>query len=130
MTYEDVEQSDGSIKRNFTLIAGDTFPATVKIQKDGQTVNPQYIKSVKFKLADKSYNCLFCAEFTYNSDLQTYYLEVPAETLEQVSSEQLKTGNKAKFIYEYELTLLDGYITTLMQANFTITKQITGCANE
>lgn len=128
--YEDIEQSDGSIKRNYTLIAGDTFSATISIQNNGETVNPQYIKYVKFKLSDKNYKCLFCTDFTYNSDLKAYYLEVPAETLVEISKEYLEQGNKAKFIYEYELTLLSGYITTIMQANFTITKQIEGCSNE
>lgn len=130
VTYEDIEQSDGSIKRNYSIIAGDTFYSSISITKNNEIINPEYIDTLKLKISDKNYNCVYCSNFTFNNDLQKYYIEVPANVVYEISKQQLEQSNKAKFIYEYELTLLDGYVTTIMQANLTITKQIGDCNNE
>lgn len=121
MTYEDIEQSDGSIKRNYTLIAGDTYTGTVTIKKSGENVDPSVVASLKFKLSDRDYNCLYSTPFTYNQDISKWYVEVPSDKIKEIGV--------GRYIYEYELTLVSGYVTTIMQANFKITNQIGGCPN-
>ena len=121
MTFEDIEQSDGSIKRNYTLISGDTFSGSVTITKDGENIAPALVSSLKFKLSDKQYNCIYSTTFTYNSDIQKYVVEVPSDKIREIGV--------GRYIYEYELTLSTGYVTTLMQANFKITNEIGGCPN-
>ena len=121
MTYEDVEQSDGSIKRNYIIIAGDTYTGTVTITKDGENIDPSLVTNLKFKLSDRDYNCLYSTLFTYNSDIQKYIVEVPNDKIKEIGV--------GRYIYEYELTLANGYVTTIMQANFKITNQIVGCLN-
>lgn len=121
MTYEDIEQSDGSIKRNYSIVAGDTYSGTVTITKGGENIDPSLVTSLKFKLSDRDYNCLYSTPFTYNSDIQKYVVEIPSDKTKEIGV--------GRYIYECELTLASGYVTTLMQANFKITNEIEGCPN-
>lgn len=117
MIYEDVE-SNGQIKRNYTIIAGDTFPATITILKDNNVVLPEMIQSLKFKLSDTDYNAIYEQDFEYNLDYNKWYLSIP--------SEQTKSIGVGTYIYEYELTMTSGYVRTIMQAKFKIKNEIKG----
>ena len=117
MVYEDVEVN-GVIKRNYTLIQGDNFAGTVAIRQDGLNVDGSKIDTLKFKLSDRNYNLLYEQTLEYNENDKKWYINIPSAV-----SKEIGVG---RYIYEYELTLVGGFVTTIMQANFKITNEIKG----
>lgn len=117
MYYEDCKIGDKS-KRNYTVIAGDTFPASITIKQNGEILHPSLVTSLKFKLADENFEKKYSQDFEYNEVDEKWFLNLPSSVT--------ATLGDGTYIYEYELTLLDGYVTTIMQAKFKIKKEIRG----
>ena len=115
MVYEDVE-TNGVIKRNFTLIQGDTFAGTISIKKDNVAIPSEDVASLKFKLSDRNYNLIYEKDFTYQDESGKWLIVVPSAKTKEIGV--------GRYIYEYELTFVTGFVTTIMQANFKITDEI------
>lgn len=103
-------------KINYTIFAGDTFVASIAIKENGELLDPAIVKSLIFKLSKDDYKEIYRQEFEYNNSEGKWLLTVPSEVT--------ATFDIDTYLYEYELTLVDGYVTTIMQAKFKVKSDI------
>lgn len=103
-------------KINYTIFAGDTFVSSIAIKENGELLDPAIVRSLIFKLSKDDYKEIYRQEFVYSDADNKWFLNVPSEV---TSTFEIDT-----YLYEYELTLVDGYVTTIMQAKFKVKSDI------
>lgn len=106
---------NGKCVRDYTILAGDTFPVGVKLFYKNEPIDIKNVASFKVKIGDKNNKLLIEEDFKYLENLEKWYAEI--------SSEKTATLIKGKFIYEYELTLTNNFVITIMRGNLKVIAQ-------
>lgn len=116
--FKNVEAKDGKAVKNYFLTQGDTFDNQLTIKKNGVAVSPDIISEVRFKLSDLEYKLEYSKVYEYNTGLSKWLLNIESEDTADWSIDT--------HIYEYQITYMDGTVSTPVQAKLTVLNQIKG----
>lgn len=109
-----------------TLTRGDTFKATIGMvnESDGSPYIPQQGDSVRFAVKHEEY---IGQRYTELKDAEPLILkEIPIDTLLlHLNPEDTKPLGFGSYLYDIELTMADGTVTTFIQdAKFILTTEV------
>lgn len=101
----------------YSVLKGDTFPMSISLSSQGNNVSRETISSVIYKQADEEYNEVYRQDLAYDETTGKYVLIVPSEITASFSEE-------ITYIYEIEVTLIDGTVVTPTQSKIKFTSEI------
>jgi hypothetical protein len=117
--FKIVDAKDGKKVKQYYLTQGDTFQNQLDVlNNSGEVVSQSLILSVLFKLSDSEYNFEYSKEYEFNGELNKWELTI--------SSEDTSKFAIGTHIYEYQITYVNGIVSTPVQAKFIVTDQIRG----
>lgn len=117
--YKIVESKDGKKVKQYYLTQGDTFQNQLDVlNKDGEIISPSLIKKVEFKLSNIDYKYEFSQEYEFNEEIGKWEITIPTEKTSEFAIDT--------HIYEYQITYVNGVVSTPVQAKFIVTDQIKG----
>ena len=101
----------------YSVLKGDTFSLSVSLSSQGNNVSRETISSVIYKQADEDYKEVYRQEFNYDENINRYIMSVPSEVTAGFNEE-------ITYIYEIEVTLIDGTVLTPTQSKIKFTSEI------
>lgn len=101
----------------YEVLKGDTFSLSLSLSSAGENVSRETVSQVLYKQSDENYNELYRTEFSFDDYTQKYIAVVPSEITANFDSE-------ASYIYEIEVTLVDGTVITPTQSKIKYKDEI------
>lgn len=104
------------------LTRGDTFIATLELEKNGETYTPTNEDSIRFAL---KHNKLKQDRSDYTDDEPLLLISIPNDTMTlTINADDTKPFAFGEYAYDIELTTNGVFVDTFINGTFTLTPEV------
>lgn len=117
VNYKTKTDKYGNTLVEYEVLQGDTFQLSISLKSDGQDIDLEMLSSVVFKISDEDYNEVYNSEFEYEQESGRFLMSMPSE-------ETAKMETDTSYIYEIQVTFVDGTVVSPTQSKIKFKQQI------